>query len=535
MSMLSLTRVGKNAIAKALVFLSVLSLPGIAFPNLHYIGLGDGQYAGTRLTKTRLFMPATYDDLQSLILNILQDNFTDLETKCEDRQLAEFFISLARIGSFVEKRRVDPNLECESEKLLSLYPIRLETIQGSCAEVVVCKGFVSQTKKKITKSYKYTKEFVSDHVPEIIVGGIALVALVSGAIANSNAKNSPDYRESSRTQCQNPNHYKNTHVDQEQISRPIPELKNKDFHASFQDGRTTPKTFSGIDLPNKTHAQSVEEDAVGAHSELESSLHELKDHLSNIDSRDPDEKKGIFQDSREIGAYISHQLLDMLYDSASDFNEIVDGLSQLGSHFFGHIETKENEFLERMTDDERERLFANGHDRIDRFFGTDQSVMFTPEFKENDWRRNELIEGFIPFPGEGLIKGKCLGQPRLPMTQATQVKGWKVGEPITHLTKKGNIPKWSTVKKRYWKNQAEILLKEGRALEGKIWSSTDQNLARMKKGLAPMIRNPETLEWESVELHHIPPQRDGGLFDFKEVTPWEHADMDPFRRLKKNP
>ena len=39
---------------------------------------------------------------------------------------------------------------------------------------------------------------------------------------------------------------------------------------------------------------------------------------------------------------------------------------------------------------------------------------------------------------------------------------------------------------------------------------------RMKKGLAH---------------HHIPSQRDGGLFDFEEVWPGEHAEMDNFRHI----
>jgi hypothetical protein len=36
-------------------------------------------------------------------------------------------------------------------------------------------------------------------------------------------------------------------------------------------------------------------------------------------------------------------------------------------------------------------------------------------------------------------------------------------------------------------------------------------------------------KWESVELHHEPPQRDGGLFDFEELTVEEHMAKDPHR------
>ncbi len=55
----------------------------------------------------------------------------------------------------------------------------------------------------------------------------------------------------------------------------------------------------------------------------------------------------------------------------------------------------------------------------------------------------------------------------------------------------------------------------------------------MGKGLAPQQLNPITGQMESKELHHIPPQRDGGLFDFVEVWPDEHAKLDKLRHLEK--
>jgi len=55
----------------------------------------------------------------------------------------------------------------------------------------------------------------------------------------------------------------------------------------------------------------------------------------------------------------------------------------------------------------------------------------------------------------------------------------------------------------------------------------------MKKGLAPRRINPETLKWESLELHHnVIPQRSGGLFYFEELWPDEHAARDAFRCIK---
>jgi len=110
------------------------------------------------------------------------------------------------------------------------------------------------------------------------------------------------------------------------------------------------------------------------------------------------------------------------------------------------------------------------------------------------------------------------------ITKANTTKGWKVGDPINNLTKKGNVPKWSTVRQRYWKN---------RALNSKKGEFSEDNLKLMKKGNAPLVKNPKTGKMESVELHHDPSQKEGGLFDVIEVTPEQHSKIDKHRKLKK--
>jgi len=99
--------------------------------------------------------------------------------------------------------------------------------------------------------------------------------------------------------------------------------------------------------------------------------------------------------------------------------------------------------------------------------------------------------------------------------------GWKVGEPIINLTVKGNVPTWSAVRQRFWKNESFFNGSEYDLI----------NIPRMQKGLAPQRINPTTGLLESMELHHhILPQRYGGLFDFIKVWPEEHMELDPFRR-----
>ena len=108
-------------------------------------------------------------------------------------------------------------------------------------------------------------------------------------------------------------------------------------------------------------------------------------------------------------------------------------------------------------------------------------------------------------------------------TLTNTTKGWKMGKPINNLTKTGKIPKWATIRKRIWRNEAYY--------NPKNYSSLD--LKRMKKGLAPQRFNKKFNKIESKELHHMPPQRKGGLYNVKMLWPEEHANEDEFRKLVK--
>ena len=103
-------------------------------------------------------------------------------------------------------------------------------------------------------------------------------------------------------------------------------------------------------------------------------------------------------------------------------------------------------------------------------------------------------------------------------------KGWKVGDPITKLTSKGTKPKWSTVRSRYWKNEAEFRSK----------NYTDAQLKRMRTGRAPQRTNRKTGKLESMELHHKIARKKRGTHakaNLKKVWPEEHSRIDGYRRL----
>ena len=116
-------------------------------------------------------------------------------------------------------------------------------------------------------------------------------------------------------------------------------------------------------------------------------------------------------------------------------------------------------------------------------------------------------------------------------TSVNDTIGWKVGDPINNRTLRSEVPTWSAVRHRYWRNEA-LNVKNGvttKALEQECYDPTEENLTRMEKGLAPQSFSEKSGKMESIELHHDPAQRDGGLFDVTPMTPEMHAQQDPLR------
>ena len=126
----------------------------------------------------------------------------------------------------------------------------------------------------------------------------------------------------------------------------------------------------------------------------------------------------------------------------------------------------------------------------------------------------------------GLNSAKAKGSPGATSGETTNTtKGWKVGEPVDNLTKAENQPAWSTVRQRYWKNEAYYNSQKYSA----------ENITRMQKGLAPQRYNELVGTMESIELHHVIPQRSNlpGINNYdnlKPVWPDEHQLIDPYRK-----
>jgi len=99
--------------------------------------------------------------------------------------------------------------------------------------------------------------------------------------------------------------------------------------------------------------------------------------------------------------------------------------------------------------------------------------------------------------------------------------GWKVGDNISNLTRAGNVPSWSTVRQRYWKNEALTNYKE----------YSPEDLLRMSQGRAPLALNPNNGKMYPMELHHPNGRKGSDLFNFIQVTPWKHAEIDKYRHF----
>ena len=110
-------------------------------------------------------------------------------------------------------------------------------------------------------------------------------------------------------------------------------------------------------------------------------------------------------------------------------------------------------------------------------------------------------------------------------TVSTVRKGWKVGDDITTVTKAGKSPAWSTVKSRYWKNEAYYR-------PDQYWAV---DLPRMRAGRAPLVLS-KSGKYYPMELHHTIPRRNGGGHNYsnlERVTPWQHAKIDKYRHFKE--
>lgn len=226
-------------------------------------------------------------------------------------------------------------------------------------------------------------------------------------------------------------------------------------------------------------------------------------------------ENSFIQMAKNVGAKIAHDL----YDKWAEFEGIgVLEAENIRDYIAKLLPKNLLDSLDANTFEKQQEAATAIHNKIDQLFSTRQATNYLPEVKS----RNPVAIGIMPSPWH------ILGALRIPTTCVNNVKGWSIGQPINNLTGKGDIPRWSSVRQRHWKNKA--YLHENGQIQGPlVYEASTENVARMKQGLAPQIKNARG-QLESIELHHSPPQREGGLFNFIEVTQKEHISLDPYRK-----
>ena len=148
---------------------------------------------------------------------------------------------------------------------------------------------------------------------------------------------------------------------------------------------------------------------------------------------------------------------------------------------------------------------------------TSEDITKVYNFQVADWHTYYVTDMDI------LVHNNCMGLADR-VGVAVERKGWKLGDPIDNLTRAVKKPAWSTVRKRYWKNE----------VMNNAENYSEENCSRMKKGLAPQQYNEITGKVESMELHHVIPQRTklpgiNNINNLKPVWPDEHEVIDPYR------
>jgi len=122
--------------------------------------------------------------------------------------------------------------------------------------------------------------------------------------------------------------------------------------------------------------------------------------------------------------------------------------------------------------------------------------------------------------GSGVYKGVAK-QGAKTAVKKVEVKRWKVGEPINIPTKNG-YPAWSTVRSRYWKNEAYY--------NGSNYCAAD--LVRMEKGNAPLVWDDRYNLYMPYELHHINGRKIAdphNKSNLEALSPYDHSRKDRYR------
>lgn len=445
----------------------------------------------------------TFDDYLEFI-DEMEYGDLDKYTPLQQQQMLHLLLLIARNGLLQNQKNEKILLEDDIQELLSNFN-PYEMINDEFQTSI---NFYDQQMgigKWAAKKWKHIRHFCRDHKKGLLIGSAVIVAVVGVAYLAAAAEAT------------------------EAASALGAAGASK---LGDQSDSKTKKDQSGKNSNHQNTKQNTSiKDEIS--SEIASNLEEIRninDEILLCDANDENSFLRLQERLRVAASKVTHDTLNNISDLAIVVPGLMDELSNIKNEFLpesltalipSHPEQDNenfNSYLEKYEDN-----VSNLHDVIDNIFSTDLANNYTPESKA--FQNENLTRAILPPPGAFISGDKFL-----PKTLVNNNWGWKVGQEINNRTRFGQVPKWNTVRKRHWKNQA-FKIKSDPNFRPQY--ATKPNVKRMDKGLAPQQLNHNTGKLESMELHHIPPQREGGLFDFIEVWPDEHAAIDKYRHTGK--
>jgi hypothetical protein len=419
----------------------------------------------------------SFDDLVELLESIEEGELDDLYSEDDLTALNYYLVFLATKGKNSSYDVENAILEQDIQELLrpeenDQYQI---AVFNGYTDIYLCKNIFA-------KSWSKTKRFVKKHKKAILIG-VAVVGIAIGVYALV-----------------------------------VPSL-------ATASESTDKKASDKSEEPLVTSLPSVQVENI-----IEYQINEFKEEIEKerifnpSDISDPDSELTALEKLKNLGSNVAHDTFEAIGEPLEDISRSLNQVIDLHNSVFSDCKIKSFSSDEISLITSHQKMMKKGHQIIDKIFSTNGAPRYNPEERVSNPSRT--VYGVIPFgpSSSSLVRVKLQTGKILP-TQVSPIKGWSVGQPITNRTISGDVPKWSTVRRRYWKNRAEFSKSNPDQVYG------NHNIARMEKGLAPQRFNETTSKFETLELHHDPAQRDGGLFDFIEMWPEDHAQIDPYRIL----
>lgn len=337
---------------------------GFIYPHDYSVGFSYKQIS--QRTPLKDFSLLTYDEILDLLDEI---EFGGLEERCSFEELENinrFLSTLAIEGAedndsallddvvnLISTGNVYQNAHLFDDKGCAIYP----AVFYGDSNIILCKSL-----------WKKTKDFVRNHKKEIIIGAIIVVAVVVvvtvAVVATSAAAASTAAAAAGVAgACEN---------NQEPYKEPkLEPKKEEESSAVYQSLEPIPA--EQVNLMKQ----------------------ELREHFEPIRELATEEYDPFFNEkAREFGSHLTHEALDGISDLASLGPQLQQELVDLSKKIFPESVIPGDM---RNPMENYENHIAQGHDKIDQMFSTNQAEYHTPEAIA---ARNENITRCeMPLPG----------------------------------------------------------------------------------------------------------------------------------------